>query len=131
MHRLSVAIRRRESIAVAPEIFADFLIRRQHLHPATRLEGTAGLEKVLELLQGFAAAPAFWESELLPRRVRGYRSGWLDDLLAAGSWLWRAAADGRSEPLVALVPRGFTGAWPDRPGTAGSDRVRSRRSSTS
>ena len=115
VHRLSVAIRRRETVAVAPEIFADFLVRRQHLHAATRLDGTAGLEQALELLQGFAAAPAFWESELLFRRVRGYRSGWLDDLLAAGSWLWRAAADGRNEPLVALVPRGFTGSWPDDP----------------
>ena len=99
VHRLSVAIRRRESVAVAPEVFADFLLRRQHLHPATRLEGPGGLEAALERLQGYAAAAEFWESEILPRRVQGYRAAWLDDLLAAGCWLWRAASDGRGRAL--------------------------------
>ena len=112
IHRLSVAIRRRESVAVRPEVFADFLVRRQHLDPATRREGAAGLEQVLERLQGFAASAAFWENEILPRRVSGYRAAWLDDLLAGGSWLWRAASGGRDEPLVALVPRDFAGDWP-------------------
>ena len=111
IHRLSVAIRRRESVAVAPEVFADFLLRRQHLHPATRLDGPGGLEVALQQLQGYAAAAEFWESEILPRRVRGYRTAWLDDLLATGCWLWRAARDGRDEPSVALVPRDFAGEW--------------------
>ena len=111
IHRLSVAIRRRESVAVAPEVFADFLLRRQHLHPATRLDGPGGLEAALEQLQGYAAAAEFWESEILPRRVRGYRTAWLDELLATGCWLWRAARDGRDEPSVALVPRDFAGEW--------------------
>ena len=111
IHRLSVAIRRRESVAVAPEVFADFLLRRQHLHPATRLDGPGGLEAALEQLQGYAAAAEFWESEILPRRVRGYRTAWLDDLLATGCWLWRTARDGRDEPSVALVPRDFAGEW--------------------
>ena len=83
VHRLSVAIRRRESVAVAPEVFADFLLRRQHLHPATRLDGPAGLEAALDQLQGYAATAEFWENELLPRRVKGYQAAWLDDLLAA------------------------------------------------
>src|SRR5581483_1428097 len=30
VHRLSIALRRRESIAVVPEVFADFVARRQH-----------------------------------------------------------------------------------------------------
>jgi len=111
IHRLSVAIRRRESVAVAPEVFADFLLRRQHLHPAMRLDGPGGLQAALEQLQGYAAPAEFWESELLPRRVQGYRRAWLDELLATGSWLWRAARDGRDEPLVALVPRDFAGEW--------------------
>src|SRR5271157_4233202 len=115
IHRLSVAIRRRESVAVAPEVFADFLLRRQHLHPATRLDGPGGLEAALEQLQGYAAPAEFWESELLPRRVRGYRTAWLDELLATGCWLWRAARDGRDEPSVALVPRDFAGAWRSHP----------------
>ena len=112
IQRLSVAIRRRESVAVIPEVFADFLVRRQHLHPAAQLEGTAAVESVLDQLRGFAATASFWESEILPRRVRHYRPAWLDELLATGSWLWRAARDGRDEPLVALVPRDFAGDWP-------------------
>ena len=55
MRRVTVAVRRRESLAVAPEVFADFLLRRQHVHPATRGEGPAFVEAVLEQLQGFAA----------------------------------------------------------------------------
>jgi ATP-dependent helicase Lhr and Lhr-like helicase len=121
IHRLSVAIRRRESVAVAPEVFADFLLRRQHLHPATRLEGPGGLEAALEQLQGYAAAAEFWESEILPRRVQGYRAAWLDDLLATGCWLWRAANDGRDEPSVTFVPRDFAGDWHCHPG--GGERL--------
>ena len=33
VRRLSIAIRRRESVAVPPEAFADFVARRQHVHP--------------------------------------------------------------------------------------------------
>jgi ATP-dependent Lhr-like helicase len=113
IHRLSVAIRRRESVAVAPEVFADFLIRRQHLHPASRLERPGGLETALLQLQGYAASAIFWESEILPRRVRGYRPSWLDDLLASGGWIWRGSRDGqRDEPAVALALREFAGGWP-------------------
>ncbi len=90
MRRVTVAVRRRESLAVAPEVFADFLLRRQHVHPATRGEGPAFVERVLEQLQGFAAPAAVWEKEILPRRVKGYRPAWLDDVLGQGAWLWRA-----------------------------------------
>jgi ATP-dependent Lhr-like helicase len=67
---------------------------------------------VLERLQGYAAPAAAWETEILPRRVRGYRPAALDELLAGGEWLWRASAAGKDEPLVALVLRGFSGGWP-------------------
>ncbi len=89
MRRVTVAVRRGESLAVAPEVFADFLLRRQHVHPATRGEGPAFVEVVLEQLQGFAAPAAVWEKEILPRRVKGYRPAWLDDVLGQGDWLWR------------------------------------------
>ncbi len=109
VRRLSVAIRRRESMAVAPEIFVDFLLRRQHLHAAARLQGQVGLEAVLDQLQGYAAPADFWESEILPRRIKGYQASWLDNLLASGSWLWRVAREERDEPAVTLVRRDFQG----------------------
>ena len=94
-----MAIRRRETVAVAPEVFADFLLRRQHLRgTALAVEGTEGLERVLDQLRGLAAPASFWENEILPRRVKGYRPAWLDQLLAEGSWLWRAARDGGTSP---------------------------------
>ena len=91
IRRLTVAIRRRESVAVPPEVFADFLVRQQFLDASTRAEGPEGLEQVLERLQGYAVSAEFWENEILPRRVRNYRPAWLDDLLAGGAWPWRGA----------------------------------------
>ncbi|MGC8640671.1 MAG: Lhr family helicase, partial [Isosphaeraceae bacterium] len=115
VQRQSVAIRRRETVAVPPEVFADFLLHRQHLVQPLALEGTEGLERVLDLLRGLAASASFWETEILPRRLKGYRSTWLDQLLAEGSWFWRAARAGRNEPSVALAPREFVGGWPSEP----------------
>ncbi len=114
VRRLSIAIRRRESVAVAPEAFADFVSRRQQVHPATRREGAGALGLALEQLMGFAAPVEVWESDLLPRRVKDYRPAWLDEALGSGDWTWRAEADGRGEPRVAFVPRDFPGPWPAR-----------------
>ena len=109
MRRATVAVRRRESIAVLPEVFADFLLRRQHVHPATRREGPSAVEAVLEQLQGYAAPASLWESELLPRRIKDYRPAWLDEVLARGTWFWRAEGAGREEPRVAFFSREFPG----------------------
>ena len=71
---------------VLPEVFADCLLRRQHVHPASRCDGsTAGVESVLEQLQGYAAPALLWESELLPRRVKDYRPALLDEVLSRGN----------------------------------------------
>jgi ATP-dependent Lhr-like helicase len=112
LRRLSIALRRRESVAVRPEVFADFVARRQHVHPEARLQGAAAVVPALELLQGFAAPADLWESELLPRRVRDYRGSWLDEVLATGGWLWRAEGDGKGAATVAFAPREFAGTWP-------------------
>ena len=112
VRRLSIALRRRESVAVTPEVFADFLARRQSVHPDTRREGSAAVVLSLEQLEGFAATAELWESELLPRRVRDFRAAWLDEALALGSWRWRAAEDGRGEPRAAIITRDFAGNWP-------------------
>ena len=109
MRRATVAARRRETIAVLPEVFADFLLRRQHVHPATRCDGSNAVEEVLEQLQGYAAPALLWESELLPRRIKDYRPAWLDEVLARGTWFWRAEGAGREEARVAFFSRDFKG----------------------
>jgi ATP-dependent Lhr-like helicase len=109
MRRVTVAVRRRESLAVAPEVFADFLLRWQHVHPSTRGEGPAFVETILEQLQGLAMPARLWEADVLPRRVAGYRPSWLDDFMGRGDWLWRADGSGRSEPRVAFFTRDFVG----------------------
>jgi ATP-dependent helicase Lhr and Lhr-like helicase len=109
MRRATVAALRRESLAVQPEVFADFLLRRQHVYAATAGLGAAAVERVLEQLQGYGAAAALWENEILPRRVKGYRSAWLDEVLAQGNWIWRAEGSARDEPRVAFFTRDFPG----------------------
>jgi ATP-dependent Lhr-like helicase len=119
VRRATVAAQRRESLAVAPEVFADFLPRWQNVHPSTRGEGPAFVETVLRQLQGHAMPARLWESEILPRRVAGYRPAWLDEVLDRGDWLWRVDASGngsgdraegpRHEPRVAFFRRDFPG----------------------
>jgi ATP-dependent Lhr-like helicase len=109
IRRATLAVRRGESLAVAPEVFADFLLRRQFVHPATRGEGPAFVELVLEKLQAFSAPAAVWENEILPRRVKGYRHAWLDEVIGQGAWLWRGAGTARDDPRVAFFRRDFDG----------------------
>ncbi len=111
VRRMSIALRRKEVVPVTPEVFADSLLSRQGLQAETMREGKEGVIAVLELLQGFAATLETWESEILPRRVKGFLSRWLDDVMASGAWVWRAKADGQGEPKVAFVTREFAGAW--------------------
>jgi ATP-dependent Lhr-like helicase len=112
VRRMSLAIRRRETAAVTPEALADFLTRRQHIHPATVWQGAACLESAIEQFQGYPAAPETWENEILPRRILGYQKGWLDDLLANGGWCWRAVGERSGKLSVAFADRAFSGAWP-------------------
>ncbi len=112
VRRLSVALRRKEIVAVMPEVYADFLTRRLGVHPEARRDGKEGVEQVLDQLQGFAATVETWEAELLPRRVKDFQPRWLDEVLSSGLWIWRAFGGGPGDPRVAFVPRDFAGAWP-------------------
>ena len=116
VRRLSIAIKRREAVAISPEQFAAFVARRQHVHPESRLQGEAAVGLVLDQLQGYPATVDLWEKEiLLPKRVDGLpRLGGSTPRLASGAWRWRASGEGRSEPPIAIVPRDFAGALAQR-----------------
>jgi ATP-dependent Lhr-like helicase len=111
VRRATVALRRNESLAVAPEVFQDSLLRRQHIHPDAPGQGANFLERAFEQLQGYPASAQQWESEILPRRVQAFRPSWLDEMLSRGTWIWRAQGHGNGDELrVAFYPRDFAGA---------------------
>jgi hypothetical protein len=79
---------RSEIEPVTARDFMRFLLRWHHVAPGTQREGRAGTLAVIEQLQGFELAAGAWEREVLPRRIAGYRSEWLDDLCWSGEAAW-------------------------------------------
>ncbi|WP_103075989.1 DEAD/DEAH box helicase [Solilutibacter silvestris] len=120
IHRLTLGRLRREIEPVPVRDFLRFLCEWQHVAPSSRLRGPEALASVLAQLEGYEAAAASWESELLPARVSDYSIHWLDELCQAGRIAWarlRApSAEGgstapvRSTPIV-LVPRRTLPLW--------------------
>lgn len=122
VRRLSVALRRREAVAVSPEHFADFLLRHQRVGPSDEDATPDDLEDVLTQLRGHAAPVPCWEEEILPARLRSYRPGWLDEQLDGGGWAWRCERSGSSD-LAGLVPRGFAVGAPTEEPSSGAAAV--------
>jgi len=65
-----------------------FLLRWQRVTRDTRREGRRGVLSVVEQLQGFELAAGAWEEFVLPARVDGYRSSWLDAHCLSGEVAW-------------------------------------------
>ena len=102
MQRSTLSILRREVITCPAAQFADFVTRWQHVHPATQVTGTDGLQAVLARLQGHAAPLGLWEQAILPTRCQNYLPRHLDERIAAGQWLWccRRDTEGGAESLA-------------------------------
>jgi ATP-dependent Lhr-like helicase len=123
IHRYTLARLRREIEPVEPRDYVRFLCDWQKLSKATRVSGPDALAGVLAQLEGYEAAAAAWEHELLPARVSDYSIAWLDDQCSAGRTLWtrlrassaeadnpRAPASVRGTPVV-LLPRRNAAQW--------------------
>jgi len=118
IHRYTVKRLRREIEPVERHDFMRFLFEWQHLTPDTRSEGREALAAVLEQLEGFQAAAAAWEEDILPARVKAYTNTSLDELCRAGKIVWTrlterargAAGPIRSTPIV-LLPRAQVRLW--------------------
>ena len=102
---------RREIEPVSAADLLRFLFGWQHVRPGTQLHGQPGLARIIAQLQGFEAAAGAWEREILPARLAGYDSAWLDALCLSGGVTWgrlaaRAAGGtpSRAAP-IALVRR--------------------------
>ncbi len=122
IHRYTLSRLRKEIEPVSPADFMRFLLSWQRVTPETRGEGPESLAAVIDQLEGFEAAAAAWEGELLPARVGDYEPEWLDSLCLSGRIQWarlspsrsavRAVGSGpvRSTP-IALINRKNLAAW--------------------
>ena len=93
---------------VTVDVFVRFLTRHHSLLVANRGTGSNGLYDAIAMLQGIDMPAVCWERDLLPARVEGYRSQWLDELCLAGEIGWsrlfppRRDPD-RSKPMASLT----------------------------
>jgi ATP-dependent Lhr-like helicase len=103
IHRLTIGQLRREIEPVTAAQYVAFLQRWQHVAPTSRLHGIDGTLQVIRQLEGYEIPAVAWEAQILPARVAGYRSEFLDRLCYAGDVMW-----GRLTPHPALEPRSDT-----------------------
>jgi ATP-dependent helicase Lhr and Lhr-like helicase len=100
---------RQEIEPVTAQDFVRFLLRWQRVAPGTQREGRAGVAATIAQLQGFEIPAGVWEETVLPSRVSGYRSAWLDELCMSGEVAW-ARLKVRDEPGSAAPPRSSSSA---------------------
>ncbi|HHX38342.1 MAG TPA: DEAD/DEAH box helicase, partial [Armatimonadetes bacterium] len=106
-HRRTLVRLRREVRPVPRPVYAEFLARWQHAHPATRLQGRDGLLQVLQQLRGLPLAGRAWERDLLPARVEEYSPQDLEALFEGGEVIWVTSA--QADPRRARVAFFFRG----------------------
>ncbi len=115
IHRYTLDRLRRAIEPVSAAEFLRFLCRWQHALPERRLDGPRGLMAVIEQLAGFQAPAEAWERHILPTRVKGYQSAWLDGLALSGevAWgrLWGSGGSAARALPVALFPRAASATW--------------------
>jgi ATP-dependent Lhr-like helicase len=88
IHRLTINRLRAEIQPVSLADFQRFLLAWQRADAGHCVEGSAGLEAVLELLDGYQLPAAAWEPEVLALRIKGYAPEWLDQLCFSGRIGW-------------------------------------------
>ncbi len=100
IHRLTLAKLRREIEPVSAAALMRFLLRWQRVARNTQVIGADGLARVLEQLQGFETAAGAWEREVLPARMHGYDTRWLDQMCLAGQVAWCRLSPRRGEAVA-------------------------------
>src|SRR6185436_11053374 len=91
IHRSTLDRLRREIEPVSQANFVRFLLAWQRLDPEAQAEGGESLAALVAQLEGFEAAAAAWEGEILPARMKEYDPAWLDALSLAGRFVWGRA----------------------------------------
>ncbi|HYJ18027.1 MAG TPA: ATP-dependent DNA helicase, partial [Burkholderiales bacterium] len=100
--RYTVKRLRQEIEPVPAADFMRFLFDWQRV--TDRTEGPDAVAAVVSQLEGFEAAAAAWETELIPARVSGYEPDWLDDLCRAGRVVWTRLDAPKLDPERARGP---------------------------
>jgi ATP-dependent helicase Lhr and Lhr-like helicase len=123
IHRYTIERLRAEIEPLPAADFLCFLFRWQGLTSDPRPEGPQALAAVVEQLEGFEAAAAAWEADILPARMQHYDPEWLDSLCLSGRVLWArltppkpaAGKDTVSAPVrstpIALLTRPHSAPW--------------------
>ena len=93
IHRRTLHILRHAVQAVPFAVYADFLTRWQHLHPAERLGGTGALRQLLQQLRALPLVGTIWERDVLPLRLKRYDPSELATLCRRGELVWIGVGD--------------------------------------
>ncbi len=118
IHKYTIESLRRSIEPASIEDYVRFLL---DLHGVTsKKEGTQSLEKALEQLEGYEAAAAAWETEIIPARIADYDPVWIDVLCLSGKLIWgrfnqtkagkKVAGTIKSSPIC-LIERHNTDMW--------------------
>ncbi|MGE5539530.1 MAG: DEAD/DEAH box helicase [Gemmatimonas sp.] len=123
IHGYTVKRLRAEIEPVAARDFLRFLFRWQKVDAPARMEGPDAIDAIIGQLEGYEAAAAAWESEILPARISAYEPSWLDDQCLAGRISWmrlrprviRAGSERKVAPVrttpITLVARRNAAMW--------------------
>ena len=109
---------------VAARDFLRFLLDWQRVTPETQMEGPAAVDAVVGQLEGFEAAASAWEGEILPARIDGYESAWLDDRCMAGQVVWTRLRPRSAPSSLVCAPGRFVRCRVWSPAALASDRRR-------
>ena len=104
IHRLTLNRLRAEIQPVSLANFQRFLLAWQRADAEHQAEGAAGVETVLDLLDGMELAAAAWEPEVLALRVKDYTPQWLDQLCLTGRVGWGRLSPPQPLNARAVVP---------------------------
>ena len=132
IHRYTIDRMRREIEPVNIRTFMRFLLQWQGVDWDPDKPPAANTERVLamaEQLEGFEAAAAAWEGDILPARLPGYDPVMLDGLCLSGrvAWARLTPGSGRGGPIkatpIALYGRRRAAQWFELAGQRGTPKT--------
>lgn len=94
IHRGTIGKLRKQIAPVSPAQFLEFLCHHQGLTSSEKRRGPEGTAFTLTQLEGVCLPASSWETSILPARVAGYSSLYLDQLSLTGRIHWRVVGAG-------------------------------------